>query len=763
MRKRFLCCILVSALALQLFGCGKEEGTGESVSDSTDSGSVFGEENDVPYDPGNLADISAISGLSGKDNSLDAYSAVTNVLLPVEQSEGEIGGARKWFLGTSKAYFFCKHVFDTPEASWDELASVTLQGETASIRWNQGEWKYAIGPILGSDHYFVVDVADNSDSWRLVEMDENDTAVREIPLDFLGSSNENGVYYVMGDAAGCIHLVASTLLLRLDQPPGDNYYYILSPEGDILTECNCGLETIKFIPIYDGTVAFETVEYQDSARIRHLQRLDAENGEPEELMALEEPFGITYYAYTLSDADTMVYANDIGVYRRGLTEVSGESLYLWRNHGLTVSGVNAMQLVGDDRIALIYESKGESNYLYLEPTTEEVEIRQITLAASPYNAKTYQAMATEFNRKYPTCHVEVKSDYEDTALLTELIAGNGPILCDTALVSFEDHKNLWEPLDRVLEGLGILGELQESAMEFGKIDGAFYGVVTYFWLETVVAGKDAPENWDYGEFLECIEKQPEIETVFNCDPAGNYGISFILGFLMHNLQDNYFIDAENGETRFDSEEFRKILKLAERYCSPKGAIPPGDALLEGRTLCNTLIIQHPEQLALYRLCYGEDANYIGYPSAEGSQHYINGQAPLTIRKTATKEEKEVAYAFLGTMLSYEGQKEASKDINFGLSVRKDVLEEQIDSMNEDSMPHANGFEQIRLGDGLDKEQDRETLYRLLDSARPRRGFPRQLNEIFLDELDAYFEGTITEDMLIDHLENRVNLYLSEQQ
>ena len=35
-------------------------------------------------------------------------------------------------------------------------------------------------------------------------------------------------------------------------------------------------------------------------------------------------------------------------------------------------------------------------------------------------------------------------------------------------------------------------------------------------------------------------------------------------------------------------------------------------------------------------------------------------------------------------------------------------------------------------------------------------------EILSEERDLYFAGDITEDMLIDHLENRVGLYLGER-
>ncbi len=756
MKKNFLCCILISALVLLLCGCEQEDAP---VTDSEDSGLASDAEKS------GMADVSTILELGHRDNSLDAYSAVINTPLIVEKPEGAMqGGGSACFLGTTKAYYFKKHLFNVPQESWDELASVTSQGEADSVRWNSGEWQFDIGSVLGSDHYLVVEGRSGSDgySYYLAEMDENSAAVLEMPLTFLDYDN-NMPSGIMADASGNIHIIVAD---RPSDSSQENHYryIILSPEGGILTEYDSGAKCPFFVPIYEGSngsVAFETFEDRDGVGICTLQRLDKESGEVEVLAELEEP-STKYYDYTLLDENTLVYADAEGVYRRGLSETAAEPLYLWHNHGITVSGVSAMQLVGEDRIALVYESDEEKNYLYLEPTTEEVGIQQITLAVSPYKEEVYRAMATEFNRRYPGCHIEVKSDFEETTLLTELIANSGPVLCDTSLVGFEEHVDLWEPLDSVLDELGILGELQESAMEFGKIDGSFYGVVTNFWLETVVAGEGAPQSWDYDGFLECIGEHPDMESIFNCDTGGNYGTTLIMGFLMQDLEDNYFIDAENGETRFDSREFRNVLELAKRYCVHKEAVMPGDSLLEGRVLCNTLAISHPEQLALYRVCYGKDANYIGYPSAGGSRHYINGDAPLTIRKTATKEEKELAYAFISTMLSYEGQVEAAKEVNFSLSVRKDLLEEQIDSMDEDSYAIAFGFEQMRLGDNLDKEQDRKMLYDLLDKAQPRRNLPRPLRDILVEELNSYFDGTITEDMLIEHLENRVQLYLDEQ-
>ena len=162
---------------------------------------------------------------------------------------------------------------------------------------------------------------------------------------------------------------------------------------------------------------------------------------------------------------------------------------------------------------------------------------------------------------------------------------------------------------------------------------------------------------------------------------------------------------------FDSSDFRKALELAGKYCVREEGVSPG--------------------------------------------------SPLVVRRTAAEEEKEAAMAFIRLCLSYEGQLRASKDLNFGLSARRDVLEEQIAAMAEDTAVDTLGFGQIVLGDDLDIELDRKALLDMVDKARPLRYFPMELMNIMSEELEQYFSDTITEEMVIDHLESRVGLYLEE--
>lgn len=338
------------------------------------------------------------------------------------------------------------------------------------------------------------------------------------------------------------------------------------------------------------------------------------------------------------------------------------------------------------------------------------------------------------------------------------------MLIDTALLGFENNAKWWEPLDYFFKTAGLEEELIPKVMEFGKIDGTLYGVVTDFSLNTVVTLAEEPEGWDYDTFLNCFDEDDSSMKSVVTSLGGSGGSSFIKTFFIQSLTDSYLFDAESCTTFFDSDGFRKMLKLGAGFMKEERQGNSED-LRQGASLCGIAYIQKPESLACLRIWGGERLRYIGYPSKTGSRHYINGGDPVTIRTNATAEEKRIARTFLQILLSYDLQLEAAADTlntNFNMSVRKDVLEEQIDRMNEYTYTLVPGFPQFDLGDQVNKELDRATLYELLEKAEPQKSLPSELSKILQEELEDYFGGNVTEDMLIDHLANRVGLYLLEQ-
>ena len=745
MKNKISYIFLTTLLVLSLSGCGSDE-TGPLSDLNTEATQ-------------DSLDPAAVQKLDRQENSLDAYSSIVNMPLQVENPSNAVsGGGESVFLGASRAYRFKKHLFENADECWDELAFATADGEAGSKSFDRENQLWYVEPVAGTDHYVTFDyeVQEGSEDSRyfLTERDENHKALREFPLDFLNGDSFSEI--IMGlldfavDSSGTVHLVQSV---------DDGWQYrLVSPEGEILAEYVSGGEDFNGLALlYDGRIAFSTIKAD--AEGMALQYMDEESGKPMPLASLEK----NIYRLTLLDEDTLLYADQEGVYRSKLSGKDPELLYCWANHGITALEVPAMGADENGRIALIYEDSEDYNYLCLEPATGETELLEITLAVSSYNQSAYQRLAVEFNKRNPSCHIKLKTGYDETALLTELGAGKGPVLVDTLLTGFDEQEKLWEPLDAVVEQLGIAEELQPAALELGKINGTLYGIVPNLRLRTLVTGSPELRDWNYETFLQCIEDRPQLDAIFNYYSGGGYDSYFIMSFLSHGMDDTYLLDAEAGTTNFDSSGFRSALELAEKYCARKDGVSPGSSLVEGKVLCNELTVQKPEDLALYRLCYGEDANYIGYPTKDGSAHFVeSGDRPLAIRRTATKEEKEAAAAFISLCLSYEGQSLMAKDLDFALSVRRDVLEEQIAAMDKDTMVFVSGFDEIVLGDDVNRELDGKTLLDMLDKARPWRYFPAELRKIMYDELDQYFSGAIAQDKLIDNLESRVGLYLGER-
>lgn len=755
MKREITISLLISTLLCLLCGCGMR-------ADETSETETGTEQRDSYVS--NL-DASAIAAMEGKDNAKDAYSFVANMPLKTESPDGALsGGGSALALGNARAFSFKKHLFGEFEQCWDEIAIVTREGEETSIRREIRDQIWGIGSVYGTDHYIVHQVRSGVNT--LLELDEENRTVREIHLECFDGEELTILSGLMTDEAGNIHFTI------YDSEAGEARYCIASSEGELLVDgyTESGFSISRLVSLHDGRVAFEAKETvpigeKIEEREKALWYLDVNTGETALLASVVETYSEKYDGLTLFDAENILYANTNGIYCRNMEDGSSRLLYLWANHGIVNPELKEMRSFSDGGIAAIYENQGENHYIYLKPTVEQTEITELVMAVSPAMEKTYRSAVAKFNKRYPSVHIEMKTDYDETVLLTELIAGNGPVLIDTTLTGFRNQEKLWEPLDGVLEELGILGELNAGAMEQGKIGDSFYGIVPDFYLQTVVTGEDMPKSWDYETFLQCIKDQPELEAVMNSNSVQD-GWYFISSFLIRELEDNYLFDAGSGKTHFDSKAFGDILDIAEEYCERQDYVYPGTGMSEGKVLCNVLSVSKPVDLEVYRRVYGENANFIGFPTKDGSTHYLSGRLPVTIRRTADEEEKEAACAFVSLLLSYECQSELAENLNFGMSVRKDVLQEQIDAiaaMDADTLLNVNGFETMKLGEDADAEADGELLYSLLEMAEAKKSLPSGLLEIMTGELENYFAGITDKKTVIKNLTNRVELYLSEQQ
>lgn len=363
-------------------------------------------------------------------------------------------------------------------------------------------------------------------------------------------------------------------------------------------------------------------------------------------------------------------------------------------------------------------------------STDNQTVIEIVLAVKSHRKDLYQAIANIYNKKDPHRLVVVKTDYYKSRLLEEFDAGKGPVLVDTLLCGYEEQKQRWEPLDDLLAREDFKGVFFDNILETCKIDGVTYGIPLDFTINTVIT-KDpiSPAEWTYDYFIKAA-KEREYLALYDPPYDGDARMKLVFSFLMSTLEESYFINAKDSENPFDPEKLNEVLDLAEKY-GPGGSQMDDwkEHFRNGEMLCQNVVIQGGDAMYYRQKDYGRDIFYVGYPTREGGKTYAVVM-PLVIRSSATEEEKEIAREFMLEAISYEGQMAAYKGwMNFGLSIRRDVLENQ-------------SRVQFQFADQL-KE--------LIESACGKQSASDELYDTMYDSIDDLFERYFNEELSRDAL------------
>lgn len=727
--------LLILMLAIILTSCANA-GKPDEIRMSAEEGEIF----------------PALVDEKWQDNSMDLYSAEFIRSLDYTQQEDAMnGGAEQYILGKDIAVVFKKHLFQEVDRRWDEVKTFTEEGDENSFKLNfwaeRLNQAWVIGSFWDSKHYMMMDVEkdENKDiRYRFFETDESMQVLRQFYIEGFDKKENEFPRRILVDADGNIHV---TTYRNSDDV---QRYCVISSDGtgmvELCTEKTLQLD-MKLFYLYDGRVGLQ-IGKKLLVTDKNLKRVDALAEMTQECMAC-----------TLWDDHTLVYADGEGLHRSNLSGNEKETIYLWKNHGIRCSKIVDLRISENHEISLLYAAQETVAYMKLVPTLEKVQMISIQFAASASAMKKYQLAVTEFNRKNPTWHVDLE-EYErnDVKLLTKLVAGDGPQLIDSFLVGFEDQIALWEPLDEFYKQIDF--PLIPEALELGNINGKPYGVVTDFGIDTMITFAEVPVEWDYKAFLDSLSKgDTDQKSVYNAI-NGSDGFAFISLFF-HDLTESFLYDADHCSTRFDSEDFQRILQLAQKYENVTNQAAEED-FLQGNSLCAVVEIRKPEDLAGIRMMGKDRIRYIGFPSQDGSVNYLAGSDPLCIRANATKEERQVAFAFLKFLLSEEGQKSVNDGIFGQWSVREDLVEGQFQELDESSVSNLIGFSPVSIAGHLDSNRDFETFHALLKNAKPKRYVPVELRRILMEEVGAYLEGGIPEDELTKNLTDRVTLYLKEQ-
>lgn len=101
-------------------------------------------------------------------------------------------------------------------------------------------------------------------------------------------------------------------------------------------------------------------------------------------------------------------------------------------------------------------------------------------------------------------------------------------------------------------------------------------------------------------------------------------------------------------------------------------------------------------------------------------------------------------------------------LNDSFSARDDVLNEQIDAVKSREGETA-GFGGVTFTfENIDTEAVRKEIYNIMEKSYSGRDWNDPLYGIIDEELSSYFSGGCDMDALVDHLNNRIKIYLEER-
>lgn len=356
----------------------------------------------------------------------------------------------------------------------------------------------------------------------------------------------------------------------------------------------------------------------------------------------------------------------------------------------------------------------------------------------------------------------------------EIAAGEGPDIIDFGY--------LYSPMavgKGIVEDLSVYMEADEDFHEedyfMNVIDALSGNEKTYvispqFSIRSFAGRKEDlgdATSWNMQELMSYFEGNEQDRILFPGDSWKE-----VFGFLCMGSMGN-FVNWTDGTCSFDDGAFKELLLFANQF--PDQRIYDEDySVLQqfqsGKALLYPVSITDVYETAKVRTIFGDaPVNYIGYPMSGSNGNIVRtGKIVLGINKNSS--HKEAAWDVIKSFLEEEYQ----SNIEGGLPLLKKELEIRLNKACEiEYEEDASGRKVEKVKDRIIFEgeepidiicidqQDAATLLEIIDHVDTAYATDLDLYSIILEEVTGYFEDDREIDSVIEIIQNRASIYVSE--
>ncbi len=338
--------------------------------------------------------------------------------------------------------------------------------------------------------------------------------------------------------------------------------------------------------------------------------------------------------------------------------------------------------------------------------------------------------------------------------------------------------------------------LNRHILELSERDGKLYSIPIAYTARTLIGESQyvgTKRNWSIDEFIDSWNRMPAGSTVtWSSEAEGVY-------YDVLRANTTAFVDYVNCETHFDAPDFRKMLEFCKQFPSNMGVkntdhinyTAPQLVKLTLLTGYGNAIISETDYTDYSRKYYRlRDGGYtlVGFPTSDGKGAFLSGAyGEWSIRANISKEKQEAAWKFLRELYTEDFQTDSyairhesnnpqtgENFVNYEFmqgfpvnnAARKNIAQNMLSGKYDDATQilSIQGNEVTEENKLALEQEDIDYIDEYIESI-DRWEFPdtdRELFRIIEDEVLAYFHGEQDVDAVVDHVQNRANIWLSEQ-
>ena len=429
--------------------------------------------------------------------------------------------------------------------------------------------------------------------------------------------------------------------------------------------------------------------------------------------------------------------------------------------------VKAIYCIGEKQYLVAFKQPkiNQLQFALVEATDDStVMLKKITIGTISDSAENVDSLIKKdiehFNMQNTDTKAELVIYRDETALQLSLVSGDGPDILDLNAVDRDTYAAAglledllpWISADKDLDEVDFV----QSWLDTMKTGDKMYGLYPAMLVRTLVARRDdVPREygWSLEEFSEAVRNLPEDTSVI-----GGRSAQDILGIILSYNMDDY-VDFASYTCDFCTEDFYALLEMSKLADDSAGL--SDEALLTywafPYALNDALGLDMFQ--ALEELYPESEYAKVGFPGA-GGNGAVFYTGPNYYGMTTTSQSQAAVWEFLKFLLSSDNQKES----RFGFPVMQAEFDRLLEQVQKPYITENDEGEAVTR-EGLVSDQVvalRELIGGITELGGVTNG-TSEIIQIIFEETESFFQGDKQAETVSDIIQNRVSIYLAEQQ